>query len=93
MSYDLRSYGHIMFLTIQYAIQDREAMLDALNEDGPKKEVQREIDAINRMRQKLFGSMESREEHFLRTARKVSLEEIKDLARQGGLDSPADLEK
>lgn len=82
MSYDLRSYGHIMFLTIQYAIQDREAMLDALGEDGPTDEVIREIKAINRMRKKLFGDVESKEEHFLRTAKSVSFRDILELSKQ-----------
>lgn len=79
MSYDLRNYGHVMFLTIQWALQDREAMLEALNVESDKEDVRAEIRAIRRLREKIFGGRETKEEHFSRTARSVSINDLRNI--------------
>jgi hypothetical protein len=81
MSNDLRNSGHVMFLTIQWALQDREAMLDAVSVKKEKEAVRTEIRAIKRLRKKLFGDRETEEEHFFRAAIPVEFSELMKVAR------------
>jgi hypothetical protein len=81
MSTHLNSYSDTMFLTLQWALQDREAMLDALSVESEKEEVRKEIRAIKRLRHRLFGDRETKMEEFFRTAKRVP---VSDLLRVAG---------
>ena len=45
-------------------------MLKALNVESEKDEIRREIRAINRLRKRLFGDLESTENAYMRTAKR-----------------------
>jgi hypothetical protein len=76
MSQHLSSYSDTLFLTIQWALQDRRAMLEALSAEPEKQTVLREIRAIKRLRKRAFGDLESKEESFARNAVRISVGEL-----------------
>ena len=82
----LNSYSDTMFLTIQWARQDRVAMLDCVNTEAEKESVRKEIRAIDRLRRRLFGNVETKEEHYFRTAKSVSVKDLFELARGDEFD-------
>ncbi|WP_018404026.1 hypothetical protein [Marinobacter gelidimuriae] len=55
-------------------------MLEALNVESEKDEIRREIRAINRLRKRLFGDLESKEDAYMRTAKRTSVSDRLKLA-------------
>lgn len=79
---NLNSSSDTMFLVLQWAMQDRIAMLEAVNTETDKKEVKKEIRAIQRLRKRLFGDRKTKMEALAENAVPVTLRQLQVIAQE-----------
>jgi|AntDeeMinimDraft_5_1070356.scaffolds.fasta_scaffold27578_2 hypothetical protein len=89
---NLNSHVDTLFLTLEWAKQDRIAMLDAVNCQGEaaRENVRKEIRAIERLRLKVFGDAKTPLEDQLERAQSVTFKELLEMARNGEIENRAD---
>lgn len=80
---NLNSSSDTMFLVLQWAMQDRIAMLDAVNTKTDKKEVEKEIRAIQRLRKRLYGDRKTKMEALTENAVPTTLRQLQAIAQEG----------
>ena len=90
---NLNSSSDTMFLVLQWAMQDRIAMLDAVNTETEKREVEKEIRAIERLRKRLFGDRKTKMEALTENAVPVTLRQLQALAQEGRIPVHTDTEQ
>lgn len=90
---NLNSSSDTMFLVLQWAMQDRIAMRDAVNTETEKREVEKEIRAIERLRKRLFGDRKTKMEALTENAVPVTLRQLQTLAREGLIPVHTDTER
>lgn len=73
---DPESIAGALWRTLLWAIQDREAMIDAAGTITVRKEAQRELKAIWRLRKRLFGDRRTEMEAFFDEASTISVSDL-----------------
>ena len=66
-----------LWRTLLWAIQDREAMIDGAGTITDRKEAQRELNAIWRLRKRLFKDRRTEMEAFFEEADTISISELR----------------
>lgn len=88
---DLRKNRDVLTLTFEWALQDREAMLDAVGCDRQAAEnVRKEIRAVTRLRDQLLPDYKSRYDVLTQNARPVSIAELRRMVASGEIENRAD---
>ena len=74
---DSDSMTGALWRTLLWAIQDREAMIDGAGTITDRKEAQRELNAIWRLRKRLFKDRRTEMEAFFEEADTISISELR----------------
>lgn len=74
---DSDSITGALWRTLLWAIQDREAMIDGAGNITDRKEAQRELNAIWRLRKRLFKDRRTEMEAFFEEADTISISELR----------------
>lgn len=89
---NLNSHVDTLFLALEWAKQDRIAMLDAVETQGKvaREDVRKELRALERLREKVFGDAKTPLVEQLERARSVTFKELLEMARNGEIENRAD---